>query len=141
MARLRELVLLMTRYGVVGLLNTAISLTVIMSLEWALGTAPALANAAGYGVGLISAFVLSRRYVFKSASGSRTTAPRYLLTVAMGFCLNQLVLAAAGRMLGGGALNHLIAQVCGMVSYTVSVFVVCRYWVFRAPIDPAIATA
>ena len=124
-----------------GLLNTAISLSIIMALEQGLGTAPALANAAGFAVGITSGFVLSRRFVFRSAAGPRATAPRYLLTVSAGFCLNQLVLAQATTLLGGGGVNHLAAQVCGMASYTVSVFLVCRYWVFRAPIDPVIATA
>ena len=44
-------------------------------------------------------------------------------------------------VLGPGPMNHLVAQVCGMASYTLSVFPICRYWVFRAPIDPLIATA
>ena len=141
MLKLREIVALLSRFGAVGLLNTAISLSVITVLDRAFGAAPALANAAGYAVGLMSGFVLSRRFVFRSAAAPRATAPRYLLTVAAGFCLNQIVLAQALNLLGPGALNHLAAQLCAMGSYTVSVFLVCRYWVFRASIDPVIATA
>ncbi len=141
MAKMRDLALLLSRFGVVGLLNTALSLSVIMGLEWGLGTAPALANAAGYGVGITSGFVLSRRFVFRSATAARSTAPRYLMAVVGGFCVNQAVLAEMHALLGAGALNHLAAQVCAMGSYTLTVFPVCRYWVFRAPIDPVIATA
>ncbi len=141
MPRLREILALLSRFGAVGLLNTAISLSVITVLDQVFATPPALANAAGYGVGIMSGFVLSRRFVFRHAANPRATAPRYLLTVAAGFCLNQLVLAQALAVLGPGALNHIAAQVCAMGSYTVSVFLVCRFWVFRAPIDPVIATA
>jgi putative flippase GtrA len=141
MRKARELVALLSRFGAVGLLNTAISLAVIMGLEEGLGTNPQLANACGYAVGICSGFVLSRRFVFRSGSSSRATAPRYLVTVLAGFCLNQAVLAEAHVVLGAGTLNHLVAQVCAMGSYTVSVFLACRLWVFRAPIDPVIATA
>ena len=137
----REAAMLLSRFASVGLLNTLISLSVIMALDRGLHANPQAANAGGYAVGLTSGFLLSRRFVFRSAAGPRATAPKYLLTVLGGFCLNQLVLAEARRVLGPGMLDHLIAQVCAMGSYTVSVFLVCRYWVFRAPIDPVIATA
>ncbi|WP_174300183.1 GtrA family protein [Caulobacter sp. S45] len=137
----REAAMLLSRFASVGLLNTLISLSIIMALDRGLRANPQVANAAGYAVGIASGFLLSRRFVFRSAAGSRATAPKYLLTVLAGFCLNQLVLAEAGRLLGAGTLEHLLAQLCAMGSYTVSVFLVCRYWVFRTPIDPVIATA
>ena len=138
-ARTREVAMLVSRYFSVGLLNTAISLGIIMGLDRGLHADPQLANLAGYAVGIMSGFVLSRRFVFKSRSSSRATAPKYLLTVLCGFCLNQLALYEARQVLAGVPFDHLIAQLCGMASYTVSVFLACRFWVFRTPIDPVIA--
>ena len=140
-SKAREAAMLLSRFASVGLLNTLISLGVIMALDRGLGADPQIANAAGYAVGIASGFLLSRKFVFRSAAGPSATAPKYLLTVLAGFCLNQLVLAEARRVLGAGTLEHLLAQLCAMGSYTVSVFLVCRYWVFRTPIDPVIATA
>ncbi len=133
--------MLLSRVAEVGLRNTLISLTIIMALDRGMRVNPQLANAGGYAVGIASGFLLSRRFVFRSTAGSRATAPKYLVTVLAGFCLNQLVLAEARRVLGAGTLEHLVSQLCAMGSYTVSVFMVCRYWVFRTPIDPVIATA
>jgi putative flippase GtrA len=140
-ARGREMAMLLSRYFSVGLLNTVISLAVIMGLDRGLGANPQLANAAGYAVGIASGFMLSRGFVFRSRSSSRATAPKYLATVLAGFCLNQLVLLAARQLLAGWPFDHLIAQLCAMASYTVSVFLACRFWVFRTPIDPVIAAA
>ena len=112
-----------------------------MGLDRGLGANPQAANAAGYAVGILSGFVLSRSFVFRSRTSSRATAPKYLLTVLAGFCLNQLVLLEARRTLAGLPFDHLIAQLCAMASYTVSVFIACRFWVFRTPVDPVIATA
>ena len=138
-ARAREVAMLVSRYLSVGLLNTVISLAIIMGLDRGLHADPQLANLCGYAVGIMSGFVLSRRFVFRSRSSSRATAPKYLLTVLCGFCLNQLALFEARQALAGLPFAHLLAQLCGMASYTVSVFLACRFWVFRTPIDPVIA--
>ena len=140
-ARAREAAMLASRFLTVGLFNTVLSLSVIMGLDRGLGANPQAANAAGYAVGIMSGFVLSRRFVFKSRASSRATAPKYMATVLCGFLLNQLVLMQARAVLAGLPFDHLIAQLCAMASYTVSVFLACRFWVFRTPIDPVIATA
>ena len=140
-ARAREGAMLLSRFASVGLFNTLLSLLVIMGMDRGLHANPQAANAAGYAVGIASGFLLSRRFVFRSGASSRATAPKYLLTVAAGFCLNQLVLLEARRLLAGWPLDHLLPQLCAMASYTLSVFTACRFWVFRAPIDPVIATA
>jgi putative flippase GtrA len=137
----RDAVLLLSRFVSVGLFNTALSLAVIMGLDRGLHVNPQVANAGGYAVGVASGFVLSRSFVFRSSRGSRDTAPRYFAVVLAGFCLNQLVLLAARQALKGLPFDHLIAQLCAMASYTISVFIACRFWVFRSPIDPVIATA
>ncbi len=140
-ARAREAAMLLSRFASVGLFNTLLSLLVIMGLDRGFGADPQAANAAGYAVGIASGFVLSRRFVFRSRASGRATAPKYLLTVLAGFGLNQLVLLAARRGLAGLPFDHLLSQLCAMASYTLSVFAACRFWVFRTPIDPVIATA
>jgi putative flippase GtrA len=140
-ARAREAAMLASRFLSVGLFNTLLSLAIIMGLDRGLGANPQAANAAGYAVGIASGFVLSRRFVFRSAASSRATAPKYILTVLCGFLLNQLVLMQARPLLAGLPFDHLLAQLCAMASYTLSVFTVCRFWVFRTPIDPVIAAA
>jgi putative flippase GtrA len=46
--------------------------------------------------------------------------------------LNQLVLRLAGQVLGPAAPAHLAAQLAGMATYTLTTFLLARYWVFRA---------
>jgi putative flippase GtrA len=131
MAELRNLIAVLSRYGAAGLVNTAFGYATIEALYRGLGAPPALANAAGFAVGTTTGFVLSRGFVFRSDAPRRETAPRYLLTAAMGFALNQAVLALMLGLLGRAGLGHEIAQLCAMASYTVFVFVTCRLWVFR----------
>ena len=119
------------RYGLVGVLNGIVSITLIVVLDLGLHVRPEFANAAGYAAGVALSFALSRTFVFRNKEHVATTGPRYLLVIAMGFVLNQLMLHAALRALGAGGLQHTAAQLSGIVTYTLFVFIACQLWVFR----------
>jgi putative flippase GtrA len=105
-ATTRTLVALVSRFGLAGLVNTGIGFTVIAALDVGLHLSPPLANAAGYLVGMGVGFILNRRFVFRSETSARATAPRYIVVVLAAFALNQLILRALGASLGAGALPH-----------------------------------
>lgn len=119
------------RFGLSGVVNTLIGLGIIAALDLGLHVKPAIANAAGYAVGIALSFVLSRQFVFRSQLPAKTAAPRFLISAAIAFAMNQAVLAAAGGFLGSDPVFRLIAQVCGMISYTLTLFVLGRFWVFK----------
>jgi putative flippase GtrA len=125
------------RFGLAGLVSTAVGFAVIAALDAGLHVAPALANAAGYLVGVPVGFALNRGYVFRHGGALGASGVRYLATVAVAFGLNQLVLRLAGQVLGAHldqpAPAHIAAQLAGMATYTLTTFLLARYWVFRAP--------
>ncbi len=123
----------LSRFGLVGALNTLVGFSIITALDVGLHLPQALANAGGFAAGMLCGFLLNGRFVFRSQVGARTTGPKYLLTVTLAFALNQMVLKAAAMVLGAGVLQHEAAQLAGMGVYTVSVFMACRLWVFREP--------
>lgn len=118
------------RYGLVGVLNTAVGYAVILALDLGLRLNPFLANAGGYAVGLLVSFALSRGFVFRSRDSVRKAGPRYLIAVAASFLLNQLVMGAARPLLPDTALGHAASQLAGMASYTVALFLISYFWVF-----------
>ncbi len=119
------------RFGLVGLLNGAVSFTVIGVLDLGLHVAPELANAVGYIVGVLTSFTLSKSFVFRSTERPSATGPRYGLVILIAFLLNQAVLHLALMALGMGTIQHALAQLCGMSTYTVFSFFACQLWVFR----------
>jgi putative flippase GtrA len=131
MAKLAGLAGQVARFGLAGLVNTAVGLAVIVVLDSGLGVAPALANAAGYGLGGVVGFLLNRRFVFRSERPIGASGPRYAIAAGCAFALNQGVLRLAGMMLGAGALQHIAAQLCGMAVFSVTLLLLCRSWVFR----------
>jgi putative flippase GtrA len=125
------------RYGLAGALNGAVSLSLIALLDLGLRLRPELANAAGYGAGVLMSFALTRSFVFRNNAHVGRTGPRYLLIVATGFALNQLALQAMLRFLGPGQVQHALAQLTGIATYSGFVFLACQLWVFRAREDVA----
>jgi putative flippase GtrA len=119
------------RFGLAGLASTAVGFAVIAVLDAGLHVAPPLANAAGYLVGVPVGFALNRGYVFRHGGAPGAAALKYLAAVAVAFALNQLVLRLAGQALGPTAPAHLAAQLAGMATYTLTTFLLARYWVFR----------
>jgi len=124
------MIALLARFSLVGIVNSAIGLAVITVLDIGFHLSPALANAFGYLIGICASFFLTRAFVFRNRDGIASRAWRYAVAMASAFLLNQLVLWSAGRMLGAGAMSHLGAQLMGMATYTISNFLLCRYWVF-----------
>lgn len=122
----------LARFGLAGLVNTAVGFTVVVVLDPVLGLPPALANALGYLVGIAVGFVLNRGFVFRSQGAARTTGVRYVVAAAAAFLLNQAVLRGMGQLLGAGSARRLLAQAAAMAVYSAALFVLCRFWVFRA---------
>jgi putative flippase GtrA len=133
----RETVGLIARFGLAGLVNTAVGFSVVVLLDPVLGVSPAVANAAGYAVGMTVSFVLSRGFVFRSRTGLPASGLRYLIAVAAAFLLNQAVLRLAGMTLAAGSIQHIAAQLMAMATYSIALFVICRLWVFREAADSA----
>src|SRR5579871_129186 len=125
------------RFGLAGLVNTGVGFAVIVALDLGLGVAPALANAGGYAVGTVVGFALNRTFVFRSRTGVAASGARFAAAALAAFVLNQAALRAAGLALGGGALAHLGAQLCGVATYSTTLFLLCRLWVFRASLPRA----
>jgi len=126
-----SLAALIARFGLAGLINTAVGFSVVCLLDIVLKLPPAVANAGGYAVGIAVSFVLNRVFVFRSRTSAPSAGLRFLLAAALAFALNQVVLRLVGAILGAGVLQHLAAQALAMAVYSVSLFVLCRSWVFR----------
>ena len=126
-----ELIGLLSRFGLVGLANTALGFGVIAALDIGLGVNRQVANALGYGAGMVLSFVLNRTFVFRSRDRSRATAPTFVASLLIAFCLNQAVLFVVSQVLGHSTPERLAAQLVAMASYTVAFFLLCRLWVFR----------
>lgn len=110
-----------------GVANTAIGYGVFLLLVTLLDMNPSYANAIGYVIALIAAFVLNKTFVFNQSITGRSTIPKFIVAFGIAFGINQLVLISSYRLAG---LDPKIAQVFAMISYTVVFYILNKKFVF-----------
>ncbi len=120
-----------TRYGIAGLVNTAVTLVIIAGLE-AGGINRQLANLSGYAVGLVIAFTLNRRYVF-GGEHRAGAAMRFIIAFVIAFIANQAILFVVAATWPSDAWRDAGAQAAGIATYSITMFGLCRRWVFATP--------
>lgn len=116
---------LLSRYVGSGMLNTVAGFAVIFALM-AVGVSPLWSNAAGYAVGLVLGFVVTKKLVFRSNGHFVGESVRYLAAFAVCFGLNVWALQALL-----GQVSAVMAQLGAAVVYTGSMYVLTRFLVFQ----------
>ncbi len=120
-----------SRYSIVGILNTLTTLLLICGLKESVGDY--WANAIGYAGGLVMSFFLNRAYTFGHDGALSGAALRFLAAFALCYVINLSVVAL---LVEGAGLNGYLAQPCGMVSFTVSFYILLGRHVFRRSAPP-----
>lgn len=116
------------RYAGTGVINTIVGFIVIFS-AMALGFSPIVSNVAGYAVGFMLGFVLSKTFVFRSNGHLVTESVRYLFAFVISFLFNLLVLRCSMSYLN---FHAVASQVLAAVSYTLLMYILTRLFVFSA---------
>jgi putative flippase GtrA len=115
-----------TRYAGSGVINTIVGFFVIFS-AMAVGVSPMTSNVAGYAVGFILGFVLSKKFVFRSDGHFVAESIRYLIAYIISFLFNLLVLRLAINYFN---FHVVVSQVAAAASYTLLMYILTRVFVF-----------
>lgn len=120
------------KFCAVGLANTLVGYGAILLASFTLGLNPYAANVCGYAVGLLISFLLNRHFTFESRQAAWPALVKFCLAFLPSYALNLVVLHVT--------LQHLqfpvaLSQALAIGSYTVTFFLLCRLFVFRAPED------
>jgi putative flippase GtrA len=124
---MREEAVRIARFLAGGVVNTAIGGGAILALQWA-GFEPHVANAGGYAVGIPCGYLINRLFVFKRYDPPAGRAVRYLGAIAFAFLFNQFVLSFLTAFSEAG--SPALAQLAALATYTATMFLLCRFWVF-----------
>lgn len=141
MSRTKRSVLQFTRFCVVGVLNTCVTLIVIFVCKSWLGINPYISNALGYVCGLINSFVWNKQWVFRSSRGYAGEAARFAVGFALCYAVQLLVVWA----ISSGSFGSRVFDVCGFALsgygvatlvgnavYTTCNFIYNKLFTFRA---------
>lgn len=122
------------RFLAVGVLNTAVGLSVIFAAKALLGWGDLAANAFGYAIGLMVSFMLNRSWTFGHSGAVAPAVLRFIMVFLVAYGLN---LAAVFTLRDWVGINAYLAHVGGIVPYTVFFYFGSRRFVF--PLRPAMA--
>jgi putative flippase GtrA len=135
------------KFGVVGVVNTLLTLFVIwMMTEWG-GFQAVISNMTGYAIGLICSYIFNKTWTFESTVGWRKSAIRFFMVFAICYVIQLIVLLILNRYfienppfyaffspllhvfkIDPPFYNHIFA----MVFYTMLNFVINKFYTFKA---------
>lgn len=121
-----RLINLFLRFAAAGAVGTGVHyLALIFLVSW-LGSSPALGAIIGASCGAVMNYYLNRKFNFAGSGEHRHAVPRFILMVAVGVFLNGLIV----KILTGGGVHFLVAQMAATVFILGVNFIVCKKWIF-----------
>ena len=115
------------RFALAGVANTMFGFLVFWIANQLLGWHIAVANAAGYALSLVLAYLLNRFFVFSDQVAVRGSVAIFLACFAAAFLVNQAVLWIVDAITGW---HPGIVQLIAMASYTLVFFLLNKLVVF-----------
>ena len=128
------------KYGVVGVMNTLITLFLIFLCKSVLGINPYVSNAIGYIAGLVNSFLWNRSWVFHAQGKITIQAIHFMVAFCVCYALQFLVVWLLNQssfgeiefnILGFVLSGYGIATLIGNVVYTISNFIYNRILTFK----------
>lgn len=123
----------LSSFALIGLLTNGALYGLYLWLTW-VWLSPIMAMSIAYVTGVALSFVLNGRITFAGRSTAPLALVRFIAAYAVGYVFN-----AAGLLLAvvGMSIPHYWAQLFMIGATAVLLFVLQRWWVFRAPsVDP-----
>lgn len=117
----------LTKYMIIGVLNTIIGYSVMFSLML-INIMPELSNFFSYAVGIIISYFLNKKYNFKSTRRHQKEFPKFLLSMLFGYSLNLLTLIILHRTY---KVNPYLSQIIAGTIYIISGYTLSNKWVFH----------
>ena len=116
------------KFCLVGVMNTVIGLSIIYSTMFFLGFDNVSANISGYSAGVIFGFIINRHWTFNHHGPMYKSFCKYALIFAVSYPINLCVVLLLNDQC---LIDKYIAQAIGILPYTISFFLLSKYFVFK----------
>lgn len=118
----------MYKYILVGILNTALGLSIIYILMFFLKMNPIHSNIIGYLFGSLFGYFANSKWTFGQYKKSKSQVFFYYSAILISYLLNLTVVALGFNFLG---LNKYAMQIVGVLVYTISSYLILKLFVFN----------
>ena len=117
------------KYGLVGVLNTILTISIIFIFMKLLNASYIISNAVGYLFGFINSFILNKIWTFKSKKSIGKESFYFILIFIICYSFQLVFLVILKEKL---LVNPEYAQIIAMVFYTIINFTGNKFITFRA---------
>ena len=111
----------------VGVLNMLVGLLVIYACKWFFSASDVVANAVGYGAGLVNSFALNSRWTFEYQGPQLPAVLKFLAVALVAYAMNLLTVLLLIRC----GVDSYLAQALGIPPYTLTSYLASKFIVFR----------
>lgn len=116
------------KYGLVGVINSIVGYSIIITCQLLLNFSPVLSNLVGYVFGILISFTLNSRFTFQSQRNSGIVLFRYILVFAFSYLCNLVTLVVSIEIY---SVPSLLAQIPSLLVFFLVSFLLNKYLVFR----------
>lgn len=120
---------LLSRFIVVGALNTLLGFTIVFALMYIFGVSPELSNLIGYSVGLFTTYFSHRKFTFNSNQAKFREFIKFVTVFCISYVSNFLFLFFLIHHL---KVNSGVSQFLALMIYIVCSFLMNKYFVFNS---------
>ena len=118
-----------SRFLIVGISNTIITLTIIFLLLNVFNIDYRISNIIGYFVGLINSFIWNKRWTFKSKNKFQKELLPFFVMFLISYSINLGIVILSAEIL---LINKNICQIIGIFFYTVTNYIGNKFWTFKS---------
>jgi len=121
------------KYNLVGIVNTVTGFSIILVCMY-FGLTATTSNLIGYAIGSIISYLLNSKYTFQTKTTTKTVIVKFFAVLIIAYLLNYFSLQWLLHF-----LNPYLSQLISAVIYTISSFLMMRFFVFSVH-TPTVAT-
>lgn len=117
------------KFNIVGIINTIFGYSIVFGTMYFLNFDAKISNALGYILGVLLSYYLNRKYTFKSEARVKNEILKFFGVFIIAYTFNFLTLVLSIEYLH---INEYISQVISAVVYTVTFFILSKFFVFKS---------
>lgn len=115
------------KFLVVGVLNTLLTLIIILGLKYFYSFNDVIANFNGYVIGLICSYTLNKKWTFNHTGNMSSSIFKFVMTFFVAYVANIIFVVMFIKTGINSYLSHLLA----MPIYTIIFYFGSRFFVFK----------
>ena len=121
----------LSRFSLVGVLNTLIDFLVFTIFQQVLGAGYIISQVVGYSCGVINSFIFNKRWTFGEINSSKKQLYEVIQFIVVNLISLSITLIAMKFMAKSFNINLYVSKIIVTLLAQITNFILYKFWVFR----------